>query len=629
MDLKNDKKQLEDTENIDKSYDENMYEAFEKKEEPKEEIKEEPEEEKKDDSSNSETTNTSSNSSDIVNHTYTYKEKEYNSGFLESHTTTTTGSKVSRIFLLFFYLLVIVVGVGVYYLLRSDKYAFYLKKEEVLISKGSSYQIELQPKDSRYFDYLNYNYKIADESIATVDKYGTVTAVGTGTTTLKISLKSGIGSKTMKINSQNITIDSVQLLADISGNLEKKSKINLYVDETVTLHATANDDKELNVTVQYSSSDTNVAIVDEFGNVTGKGPGVAVISGTKDGVLGSVTVEVKSKPSGKSSSTPAPSNPTSNPTNNPVITPAPGQPTTNPTSAPVITPVPGNPTVKPVVTPASGKTTPVPTIKPTTAPGKATPKPGNPTVKPVVTAAPTTVAKPHVKTVDIGITKTTKYVGDTLQLYAKVTPTDATGYREVWSSSKNDVATVTQSGLVVAKKAGTTYISVEVDGKTSKGQLIVKDRPSNNPTPAPTTKPVTPTTAPTNAPVNNPPAGQQFSASEIQISPITLTINKNGTGTFNLKVSKAAGLVKVGSSNTNVAKISVDSDLLASDAPICKESGKDLICFFDGVSKADTITYTVTGSGTGTATINVSLDDLGKVDGGSVTGTGKIGVLVK
>ena len=34
MDLKNDKKQLEDTENIDKSYDENMYEAFEKKEDP-------------------------------------------------------------------------------------------------------------------------------------------------------------------------------------------------------------------------------------------------------------------------------------------------------------------------------------------------------------------------------------------------------------------------------------------------------------------------------------------------------------------------------------------------------------------------------------------------------------------
>ena len=132
-----------------------------------------------------------------------YKEKEYNNNYLEEHTVVTRASKVSKLILYGFYLLIVIIGVVVFFMLRADRYEFYLIKDEVSISTGSSYQVELRPKNERYFDYLNYKYEIDDKSVATVDEYGTVTAVGSGTTTLKISLSPGFNSKKMRINSHS------------------------------------------------------------------------------------------------------------------------------------------------------------------------------------------------------------------------------------------------------------------------------------------------------------------------------------------------------------------------------------------------------------------------------------------
>lgn len=43
-----------------------------------------------------------------------------------------------------------------------------------------------------------------------------------------------------------------------------------------------------------------------------------------------------------------------------------------------------------------------------------------------------------------------------------------------WSSSNKKIATVTSKGKVTAKKAGTTYITARVNGKTLKCKVVVK-----------------------------------------------------------------------------------------------------------------------------------------------------------
>lgn len=56
----------------------------------------------------------------------------------------------------------------VFYYYRIDKNEFNFKNKEIVLGNGSSYLIELIPKDSRYFDHKNYVYKIENSNIATV-----------------------------------------------------------------------------------------------------------------------------------------------------------------------------------------------------------------------------------------------------------------------------------------------------------------------------------------------------------------------------------------------------------------------------------------------------------------------------
>ena len=67
----------------------------------------------------------------------------------------------------------------------------------------------------------------------------------------------------------------------------------------------------------------------------------------------------------------------------------------------------------------------------------------------------------------IRLTKTTAELdeGETLELFYKLEPSDATTQGVVWASDNNDVATVDKDGLVTAVKAGTATITVSVKGQ--------------------------------------------------------------------------------------------------------------------------------------------------------------------
>ena len=264
---------------IEEIQQDNIYEEFEKentKEEApveKEEIKEEKQEEKKEEN-------------------LKYQEKEYPKGSLEKYSKVTKPSMASRFILIGFYLLIVVVAVLAVLLIRTNKYEFYFKSEEVVINVGSMYQIELTPKDERYFDYLNYDYKIADESIATVDEYGTITTKKEGVTTLKISLNAGFSSKTVRIVSTVVDVTSIEIKKYNDDKLQSVSTINMDIDDSVTIKAIANGDESINATANYTSSNPKVAVVDIFGNITAKEEGTTVISGEINGIMNSVTVIV-------------------------------------------------------------------------------------------------------------------------------------------------------------------------------------------------------------------------------------------------------------------------------------------------------------------------------------------------
>lgn len=462
-------------------------------------------------------------------------EKKYKKS-LEENTKVTEASKTGRWLLVGFYLIFILLGGVAFLMIRSNKYEFYLKNDEVSINTGSSYQVELIPKDIRYFDYFNYDYSIADESIATVDEFGTVTTKAPGTTTLKISLSPGFTSKTMKIISEDVGVDSLSVKYYKDDKLEDADALSIKANESVTLKTVANNKKNLNITSKYHSSDTSVATVDDFGNITGKKEGKVTISSEVNGVTDIITVDVKKE------------------------------------STPVVEPT----------TPTHG-----PTNKPTVVPS------------------------PNVTKVSIGIaSQTTKYVGETLQLSASVEPTSIKNYTVDWESSNPSVATV-NNGKITCLKAGTAVITATVNGVKKDSTIVVKNKVTQTPTPA------TPTAVA--------PSGTQFTASVIKLDKTSLVVDKNKTATFKVTITKAVGTIKVASSDTSVVKVALPVG--DPDAPSCNQSLNT--CFLDGFRESDSLTFTVTGVKEGTAYINVIIDDIESTSGEVITGSSKVGILVK
>ncbi len=499
-----------------------------------------------------------------------YHEKEYKTGSLEENTVLSGASKISKVFLYGFYLLFIVIGVMVFFMLRANKYEFYLKNDEVNVFKGSTYQVELIPKDARYFDYLNYKYTIGDKNIATVDEFGTVTAVGVGTTTLKISLSPGFTSKTMKIHSENIEISSIDLRVFADEKLKPSGPITLKVDESVSLRAIVNDREDLNTTVTYTSSDPSIVTVDDFGNVTGKSAGTAVITGTREDISGSITVTV-TKDGGGSIVTP-----TSKPTPTgiqkiefesssmslkkgtsfklvAIITPrslASSSLTWSSSNSSVAT-VDSSGSVKGV-----GNGTAVITAK--SSNGK--------------TASCTiTVTEEDIKvsSITLNTKNATINIRGTYQLTAKISPNNATNRSLTWSSNNTAVATVNSNGLVTGVSAGTAAITVKTsDGSVSATSTIVVNnatpKPTNTPKPnTPTPKPgqpgkvtkITLSTTQTTQYVND---KLQLSINKVEPSSVTsYTVNwsssNNGVASVNSK-----GLVTAKKAGTAVITATVD-----------------------------------------------------------------------
>lgn len=126
-----------------------------------------------------------------------------------------------------------------------------------------------------------------ESAVATIGQDGTLTAVGTGSTTVTATAGAAAGSTT------------VTVLAAVAEVVVTAADASLFVDQGVAFAASALDDEGgalADRTVSWSSSNADVVTVDAAGEGRAVGAGTARITATVDGVEGSVDVAVAVNP---------------------------------------------------------------------------------------------------------------------------------------------------------------------------------------------------------------------------------------------------------------------------------------------------------------------------------------------
>lgn len=127
----------------------------------------------------------------------------------------------------------------------------------------------------------------SDTSIAMVDTSGKVTAVAQGTATITVTTADGGKTATCEV-----TVTQPAKTPVTSVTLDKTS-LTLDVGGSFTLTATVKPDNATNKAVKWSSSNENVATVDQNGNVKAVGAGTATITAAaSDGSGKTATCEV-------------------------------------------------------------------------------------------------------------------------------------------------------------------------------------------------------------------------------------------------------------------------------------------------------------------------------------------------
>ncbi|MDR1068760.1 MAG: Ig-like domain-containing protein, partial [Clostridiales Family XIII bacterium] len=300
----------------------------------------------------------------------------------------------------------------------------------------------------------------SDAAVAAVSTSGVVTGKAAGTAT--ITVKTTDGSKTatcaVTVKAVTVSVSSVSLPATAAVN----------VGSTVTLTPTVSPQDATNKTVTWTSSDTAIATVSSSGVVTGK-------------IAGSATITVKTADGSKTAATKITVNPiavtgvslnTAQLSINVGVT-ATLTATVSPSNAgnKAVTWTSSNTAIATVGSNGviTGKAAGTATITVKTTDGGKTA-----TCKVTVNSvSPTTIA---VTGVSLSVAQQNVNVGATQALTATVSPSNATNKAVTWTSSDTAIATVSSSGVVTGKAAGTATITATTNdgGKTTACAVTVK-----------------------------------------------------------------------------------------------------------------------------------------------------------
>lgn len=301
-------------------------------------------------------------------------------------------------------------------------------------------------------------WKTSNKNVATVSENGLVTAVGGGDATITCTAKDGSNVKATCKVTVTVPISGIQL---------SQTSAALTVGDTLTLTKTIYPSDATNQAVTWTSSSDAVASVDSNGKITAKTAGSVVItckSVSDNSVVGICNVTVKAKVQ----------TPSEIKVNKITLNKTTASVTKGKTLQLTATVTPGNATKKEVKWSTSNKN-----VAMVSTSGLVTAKSaGTATItctaqdgSGVKATCKITVKNPVVKVTKVTLNKTTATLApkETLTLKATVAPTNATNKAVTWKSSNTKIATVSSSGKVTAKAAGTVTITCRAkDGSGKK-----------------------------------------------------------------------------------------------------------------------------------------------------------------
>ena len=330
-----------------------------------------------------------------------------------------------------------------------------LNKTELALEVGKTGTLEakVEPSDATN---KNVTWSSSNSEVATVDN-GVVTAVSAGEAIITVTTEDGAKTATCKV-----TVNAPQTVP-VTGVTLDKAELTLEKGSTGTLTATVAPQNATNNTVTWSSSNPEVATVDN-GVVTAVSAGEAIITVTTEDGAKTATCKVT--------------------VNAPQTVPVTGV-TLDKTSLDLKTG--DNTTLTATVNPESATNKDVTWIS--DKPEIAAVEGGTVTAKAAGTAiiAVTTVDGGKIATCKVTVTPKTVpvssiqvqgkgviYVGDTTKLTATITPDGASNKAVTWDSQNKDIATVDQQGNVKALKVGTATITATAqDGSGISGSFVV------------------------------------------------------------------------------------------------------------------------------------------------------------
>ena len=300
----------------------------------------------------------------------------------------------------------------------------------------------------------------SNSSIATVDDNGLVTAIAPGSVTITASTADGTN-----LNATcNITVKQNIVLA--TSVFLNYSSLEINEGDIMELKATVLPSNTTNKAVLWSSSDNNVATVDNDGMVTALDDGSAIITATTtDGSNLSASCNVT------------------------VVRPVTGL-TLNESSLELVLPetaqliatiTPSNPTngtLRWTSSKSSVATVDDNGLVTSVTPGTATITATTTDGTNLSASCSVTVRRQYVTSITLNETSLEMHLGDTFQLSAEVAPANASNKTLNWSSSKTSVASVDANGLVTAKSVGSAIITARAaDGSNVSTSCIVNVLP--------------------------------------------------------------------------------------------------------------------------------------------------------
>ncbi len=328
--------------------------------------------------------------------------------------------------------------------------------------------ISLLPDEVKDTDLV---YESSDTSIATVSSTGVIKALKDGKVTITIKTKDGKYSTQLEVlvTKEKVKIDSIEITGASSVMVGRSIKLSIKVNPS-------NATKEK---ITWKSSDDSIATISENGIVTGLKPGkVTITATTENGVTTTIVITITKRTSNNNSGTT--NKPSSNPgSNNKPSTGGNGGEAT-PGTKPEETDKPSNPggettnpenpsggTSKPEENPSGGGTS-----KPEENPGGTT-KPDNPSTP----SNPDTPDEPIKEVTGLKISGDSKVkINSSIKLNLEITPSDAKDKSVTWKSSNEEIATVSENGIVTGLKPGKVVITVtSKNGVTATYEVTVED----------------------------------------------------------------------------------------------------------------------------------------------------------